>query len=694
MKRLIPFFFTALSSLFSSNVKAQTFSIANFQTLPATNAQFSSTAWADYDNDGDLDLIATGLDASSATKTQIYNNALSGFTAVPGANLPNVYNGSVNWGDFNNDGLLDLVITGDSIFNDNKSAVSKIFKNTGSGFVEVFKGSILPMHLGDTQWVDYDNDGLLDLIVTGIHPVIVGGSFTDQYFTKVYKNGGGSFSEVFANQFASVGYSSIDVADFDTDGLPDFAVTGTLKSGGTPPNQTFIYRNTGSGFIAAFSGEIAGVSFGDIKWWDYDRDGKTDIVVCGATGISPIAKVYKNNGNGFTEVFANTLAAGSAGVIDLGDYDNDGDLDLVHNGSYGGVNFSEIVRNDSNAIVKVFHAEIDSVQLGTVSWGDSDGDGDLDILVYGLRQDNASIGKVYINSGSTNTFAVNQRPLAPTLLSQNISHSNATLSWNTAADAETPAAALHYNIYVRQNTDTLFNSQSLKSGKRKVVSYGNMGFGKSLTKSFSPGDYQWAVQSIDNDYQGSAFTAESSFHINFPPKIDAITPYTIFIGDTVMVKPGDITVTDADNSYPTDFTIDIHPGSNYTVLGNKIIPSPGFVGIINVAVSVNDGKDDSNVVSAVITVKDKVTEIIPENSALSVFPNPFKESVSIDFGNDEWGNAQITVIDVNGKQQEFGVTKANETTGQIDNVKSLSQGVYIIRITLENKVVMKKVVKL
>lgn len=697
MRKLCLAFFV-LGDLFFAGAQPTIFSHSNFISVPvnpSVNSPFSSTAIADFDNDGDLDFVAAGLDGTNTPVTRIYRNTASGFQAESFPELPNLYTGSVNWGDFNNDGLLDLVITGDSIFNDNKSAVSKIFKNTGAGFVESFKGTLPPMHLGDTQWVDYNNDGFLDLLITGVHPKIVGSSFTDEYFTKLYKNTGSSFAEVFVDQFASVAYSSIDVADFNSDGLLDFAVTGSKQSGESPLEETFIYQNTSNGFNRVFSGAIIGVSFGDFKWWDYNLDGKADIVVCGANNGNLLAKVYQNGDNGFSEVFANTLKGGSAGQIDLGDFDNDGDLDLVHNGSSPGATFSEIFRNDNNAIVKVFKSEIDSLQLGATKWGDFDGDGDLDILAFGLRQDNIAIGEIYINSGGTNAFTVNQKPTPPNTLSQNVNHHAATLTWNVATDAETPAAAMNYNLYLRHNTDTIYNSQSLENGKRKVVGYGNMGYRKSLAlTNLPPGDYQWSVQSIDTDFLGSAYAPKASFHINFPPQITAVTPITAAQKDTLIIKVDDITVLDSDNTYPADFTITIHVGENYSLLDNKIIPVDGFAGTLSVPVSVNDGVDESNVFNATMTIQSPITEVTSSISAVSVFPNPFNESLTLDFGEEDCQNAKVTILDVNGRPLEFRATRQNKTIVQIDNLNYLSQGFYVLKVAFQDRIVIKKIIKL
>jgi hypothetical protein len=68
-----------------------------------------SAEWGDYDNDGDLDLLLTGYWSTYTTK--LYRNDYGVFTEVP-TGIINVYSSSVRWGDYDNDGKLDILISG------------------------------------------------------------------------------------------------------------------------------------------------------------------------------------------------------------------------------------------------------------------------------------------------------------------------------------------------------------------------------------------------------------------------------------------------------------------------------------------------------------------------------------------------------------------------------------------------------
>ncbi len=80
-----------------------------------------------------------------------------------------------------------------------------------------------------------------------------------------------------------------------------------------------------------------------------------------------------------------------------GDYDNDGDLDILLTGSFGGP-VARVYRNTGGAFVDI-GAGLTGVQNGSVAWGDYDNDGDLDILLTGLRA-GGPVAKVYRNTAA------------------------------------------------------------------------------------------------------------------------------------------------------------------------------------------------------------------------------------------------------------------------------------------------------
>ena len=108
-----------------------------------------------------MDILLTGLDTSSNPVSKIYrNNGDNTFTEQTSISLTGVDGGSVAWGDYDNDGDLDILLTGYS----NSGIVSKIYRNNGNNiFTEQTSISLTGCYGSSVAWGDYDNDGDLDI---------------------------------------------------------------------------------------------------------------------------------------------------------------------------------------------------------------------------------------------------------------------------------------------------------------------------------------------------------------------------------------------------------------------------------------------------------------------------------------------------------------------------------------------------
>ncbi|MBK8576261.1 MAG: VCBS repeat-containing protein [Elusimicrobia bacterium] len=149
-----------------------------------------------------------------------------------------------------------------------------------------------------------------------------------------------------------------------------------------------------------------GLSQGGTAWGDYDNDGDLDVVVSGTDGTNNQVRVYKSNGNGtFNSTAVNVAAANSGlkeGDVAFGDFDNDGDLDVVASGSDNSNNQLRVFRNNGNGTFNTTPVEVagsnNGLKQGGVVWGDFDNDGDLDVLVSGTDGTNNQL-RVYQNKG-------------------------------------------------------------------------------------------------------------------------------------------------------------------------------------------------------------------------------------------------------------------------------------------------------
>ena len=473
-------------------------------SISLTSVSASSVAWGDYDNDGDLDILLTGYSNSGPVSKIYRNNGDNTFTEQTSISLTGVYSSSVAWGDYDNDGDLDILLTGYS----NSGPVSKIYRNNGNNtFTEQTSISFTDVFASSVAWGDYDNDGNLDILLTG---QTVG----NNYVSKIYHNNGdNTFTEQTLISLSGVAGSSVALGDYDNDGDLDILLTGSYNS----VRVSKIYRNNGDNtFTEQTSISLTSVDYGSVAWGDYDNDGDLDILLTGAMGIEAVSKIYRNNGdNTFTEQTSISLIEVSSSSVAWGDYDNDGDLDiLLTGGSYNGP-ISKIYRNNGdNTFTEQTSISLTGVGASSVAWGDYDNDGDLDILLTG-GSSGGIVSKIYRNNNST----ANTLPTSPTNLTTTVNNGqDVTFSWSKSTDNETPQNGLRYNLVIGTSpgaVNTLSPMSDRATGYRRIISLGNTNHNNSWTiKGLELGIYYWSVQAIDNAFAGSNFTTEKSFAIS------------------------------------------------------------------------------------------------------------------------------------------------------------------------------------
>jgi len=239
-----------------------------------------SLEWGDYDHDGDLDLLATGRRFDNRLETIIYRNDGGVFTKIV-LNIPGVYNGCARWGDYDNDGYLDILITG----NDGHGPFTAVYKNVNGKYIKLNQ-QFVALKNSAAAWADFNGDGKLDFIISGE-------SQEGYPELHVYSNEGSSFRDVPVS-IRPLKSCSIDVADFDRDGDPDIVMTG--ESMERP--YTLVYKNNGHFNFEKVPAGLPGLSNGKALWGDYDNDGDMDLLLAGMTVCYDfVGSVYRNNIN-------------------------------------------------------------------------------------------------------------------------------------------------------------------------------------------------------------------------------------------------------------------------------------------------------------------------------------------------------------------------------------------------------------
>lgn len=369
----------------SSTIYSQVFTPMNGISLTGVNS--GAVAWADYDKDGDLDLLLTGYDGTSDGYTKIYENQGNDNFQAVSTSLIDVYGSSAAWSDYNIDTYPDILLTGTTTGPRSKiykSNQNKDFTDLNIALENVFSGSV--------AWNDYDNDGDPDILLTGYN-----GSTR---VSKIYKNmGGDAFQEPPNINLTGVQASSVAWGDYDNDGDPDILLSG---NSGVP--TTLIYENKGSDNFESSSVSLDGTYDGSVDWGDYNRDGFLDILITGNSASGPITKIYTNNGDKSFTPLSISLPGVQASSVAWGDYNKDSYPDILLTGDTGSGKISKIYTNNRNGTFSELTSDsFTGVDHSAVAWVDYNNDGELDIIITGSTS-SGRISKIYKNTGNYPVF--------------------------------------------------------------------------------------------------------------------------------------------------------------------------------------------------------------------------------------------------------------------------------------------------
>ena len=347
----------------------------------------SASAWADYNNDGWVDLCAGAV---------LWENEQGkGFEKGPTL-------GAGVFGDFDNDGFVDYF---------SWSQRSLFLNVKGESFRKVSVGQMSDCVCRGAACGDFNGDGYADIYVGGYEDWGKGITYPDMI---LLNDQGQSWEKAWSeSRYRARG---VTCCDFDSDGDVDVYVSNYRLQ----PNV--LWRNDGTGkftdaakslnAVATWEGFAGGHSIG-AAWGDFDDDGAIDLFAGNfahddSRGHQPHSFFLRNSGAEKGYAFENKGQCGvhyqeSYASPAAGDYDNDGDLDLFFTTVYGTASFGRknhpaLYRNDGSWKFVDVTAEAGLAQLSPTyqaAWADFDNDGDLDLV---------SAGKLFVNQGNSNSW--------------------------------------------------------------------------------------------------------------------------------------------------------------------------------------------------------------------------------------------------------------------------------------------------
>lgn len=464
---------------------------------------FGNAIWGDIDRDNDYDVIVCGEKADGSKITALYWNENGNFVKSD-QELEGIRPGNdhaMAFCDIDMNGLLDFFICGE---NNEGQAVSKLYLyNPSIGYFESNTG--IPGVLnGSADWGDYDNDGDLDLLISG--------NTGTEKICRIYRNdeeahnlNNWTFTPANSN-FHGLDRSAARFVDFNYDNYLDVISAGRDSNG---EKKSYYYTNSQGMYIG---GELEGFSLGSIDFCDYHADGIQKILFTGQRSDNkPHTRLVGFQGT-FKDIPAD-LENLSNGSADWGDYDNDGDYDLI----ICGINdqlavTTRLYTNNSGALVNsgIF---LPGMASGTVQWGDYDADGDLDILMSGYFNSAPNrITSIFKN----NTQSGNEPPGLPSQLLVDSTDTFLKISWQPATDDKTPGNGLSYNYRIKRKQRSGYKITPISNNEHfsAIAGYGNANDTAILLKGLEAGAlYTIELQTIDAAYKVSP---RVSFDFNVP----------------------------------------------------------------------------------------------------------------------------------------------------------------------------------
>jgi hypothetical protein len=373
----------------TSKLKAQYFTKLN-NIITTDNSNSRSVNWIDYDNDEDLDVyISNGVNPS--INAFLYENTGNGtFIKHPEAEVAknNTSADGSSWADYNNDGYPELYVVAWY------GQRSYLYNNLGNGnFVQETEG-VLGKAAGYSEscsWGDFDNDGYVDLYVAN------SGS-SGKVLNYFYHNDcGKSFTRILTGIPATDKFTSrtVNWVDYDNDDDLDLFVCNESDE----PNNLYknLRKEIDKAEFESITNDpvvLSHTSSISSCWGDYDNDGDLDLFIANNGQNN---ELFQNNGNGTFTKITDGIQCNDGGCsmgCNWADFDNDGDLDLfVTNGWCTGNQNNFLYKNVlMETGTSTFEKVTDTVLTNDGgwsygnSWGDYEQDGDLDLLVAKCSQ--------------------------------------------------------------------------------------------------------------------------------------------------------------------------------------------------------------------------------------------------------------------------------------------------------------------
>ncbi len=646
------------------------------QASPFPGLSKGAVAWGDYDNDGDLDVAIMGQSPTSGSVTALYENE-NGVFVNTNQNFVKLYDGDISWVDINKDGWIDLVVSG---YGD-KPYTSLYINQQGSYFESTDDYGLPQLYATTVAWGDLDNDGDIDLAIAGLDAA-------DNYLFSTYYREDNQNTFIKEINWGYQGFINGDmkIIDIDLDGDNDIVYSGENSSGSPIGGHIMnTLMNPDSNFYLS----VPALKNSTIEI--------TRINNTSQNRLSFIASGEDSSGN--TVLYADPILAGADGAgteeqypklkkgdISVADYNIDGLNDMIFTGeNQVGEPVTQLYIQDSNGNFSEAILDLQGLRNSTATWVDYDMDGDLDLFLTG--EDNTGVKTILYNSEIANKK--NSPPTKITGLEfEDLGYGKVRLSWDKPADDFSNDLSYMLRLGTTPGGTELSNTESdLLTGKRLISKPGQI-HTNFFEMQLDPGNYYWSVQAVDNGLKGGSFSEESTFTLIYEWKV--LNQGGIVDRKVNGLKDSFIKLSDLDNDNEMDliYGSSILSGSeSYRFDGKRLIKdinSPfGNFGLIS---SAETGDLNGDGISDVLLVEDssKLNVFFSNNQggynvqSLDAGLHDAKAKI-VDLNND--GNPEIVLMGLSSSQSsgrlkfniyEYNLADSSFTTTDINNIAALS----------------------
>ena len=483
----------------------------SLQENPFIGLSNGAVAWGDFDRDGDQDVAVMGQSNITGAVTSLYENR-DGVFVDTNQDFVKLYGGDISWVDINKDGWIDLVVSGF-----NGTPQTNLYINKEGRYFELASNYNLPqLYSSSMAWGDLDNDGDIDLAMSGIDE-------TGQYIFSIsyWEPLSNSFvletANIYGGEFQFMeGFINGDlkIVDVDLDGDNDIVYSGENGIGNPMAGikyNTFIDKNNGyyNDYLP-----IEGLKESTVEVLKLNKRNNYLTVLVNGVNYEGINAFYKYKG-----VYESAPSPGyeadgifpklKNGDIAVGDFDNNGTNDLLFTGeTQDAIPTTKLFLQGLNGSFKESELVLEGLRESTANFVDYDMDGDLDIFLSGSSSSGA---KTLLYKSEI----ANKKNTAPQIISglqvEDLGNGKVKFTWDTPSDDFSDNLGYVLRLGITPGGTELSNTESdLLTGTRLITKSAPI-YSNFYETQLDPGNYFWAVQAIDTGLKGGVFSEEASF---------------------------------------------------------------------------------------------------------------------------------------------------------------------------------------